>query len=812
MTDQIAEFIPTFYPVRKLWGALNSTQKTARLAAALSREEVVKGVQAAIVRGDSERQAIEGSGRGTDRSTFRRWRRGYAANGLDGLIDLRYPPRREPVTESVASAICALREADPDIGVAAIKEHILAHRRSSVSAASIKRILKRAGLSRPRGRARPGGSAGTQRFEMGGMVALVKCAIQETGCVEAMGAAVSSCLEQIKRPAEPLSEDKSDRDEFGRFLPSYNQRFCRQNDSAIGPGFESVELKRAKMDPERLHVRHARERTIEQKLTGLLMSPALEHVRLDDLRATRGQLLEEFCGFPYMPSTLDLFTRELKYVGVASTLWEVHARLWRAQTADWESPRSRAVLYIDEVVKPVHTKLFSESSRVSCLGRVMPSLEVVSFHTGSGVPIWMVTCSGRTPLVKAVPELLERIPSITGDQEIGRITVIDAEGNSVPYVKTIECASPSHAWVMAIKTSMVDGKYIFNRCNYRPYRKGERIRMGLVDLNDSEVKGGLFRVRIIELERANKRITYLAASTRLSDRDWTAADIADLYFDRWPAQEANFRSVNQATAFKDVHGYGKQLVDNMTVVTKQDELRQQIKRLSERHEATQTKLETTRTALKQDEELLRRLQRRQTTVERNLDGINIGDTISKKQTDLLNEQRELHKRTDTLSSKIAKTQSRVDGLDEQAQRTQSKIDTKTEESQRLEGRKKILRHDTELDSLFTLLKVTLATLISYVLRNYLGGARMEPETFLKRIGALPATRRLTPQLEIFTFDYNARDPETMKLLEASRDAINQRMVQMPSGRVLRIAVAPAPPPARPPPAHRGKTQDRLPVI
>jgi hypothetical protein len=36
---------------------------------------------------------------------------------------------------------------------------------------------------------------------------------------------------------------------------------------------------------------------------------------------------EELCGFAYMPSTLDLFSRELKYVGVSNTLWEVHARI-----------------------------------------------------------------------------------------------------------------------------------------------------------------------------------------------------------------------------------------------------------------------------------------------------------------------------------------------------------------------------------------------------------------------------------------------------------------------------------------------------
>jgi len=40
---------------------------------------------------------------------------------------------------------------------------------------------------------------------------------------------------------------------------------------------------------------------------------------------------EELCGFAYMPSTLDLFSRELKYVGVSNTLWEVHARIWLDQ-------------------------------------------------------------------------------------------------------------------------------------------------------------------------------------------------------------------------------------------------------------------------------------------------------------------------------------------------------------------------------------------------------------------------------------------------------------------------------------------------
>ena len=804
------EFIPTSRRVAKLWGVLTTAQKAERLATALARETIVAAVGAAVAEGLSERHAVKAHGGGTDRTTYRRWQCGYLANDLEGLIDLRYPPR-VPVPDSIVSAICALREADPDISVSAIEQHVFAHRQFSVSVSSIKRILKRAGLSRPRGRFRLGSHPGAQRLELGG-ITLVTAAIQETGYIRAMRSGVESCVEALEPPADPPPLDTSDRDDYGRFQSSYNSRFRKESDSAVGPGFDSVENKRTQMVPERLHVNHARADIIERKLTGLLMSPALEHHRWDDLRVPRGRLLDELCGFPYMPSTLDLFARELKYVGVASTLWEIHARLWREQTLGWEDARSSAVLYIDGVVKPVHTKLTSESSPVSSLGRVMPALEVVSFHTGSGVPLWMVTCSGRTPLVKAVPELLNRIPSITGDDEIGRITVIDAEGNSVPYMKTIESSSPSRSWLMRIKGSMIRGKYIFNRSNYRPYRAGERIRIGLVDLNDPEVKGGLFRVRVVELERPDGQITYIAASTRLEHRDWKAADLADLYFRRWPSQEANFRSVNQATGFKEVHGYGKQLVDNMTVITKQDELRQQLKRLVTQQEKNRSRSETARDELKENDKTLRRLQRRQATVERNLDGLDAGDMVSRKQAGLLKEQRDLHKRAGALSSKVNRMRSQSDAIDNRVDRAEAKIDAKVEQVDRLENRKKILRHDTELDSLFSLMKVGLTMLIAYVLKNYLGGARMEPETFLKRIATLPATRRLTPQLELITFDYNARDPETMTLLAASCDSINQRMIRMSSGKILRTAVVPAPPPARPPPKRRGNTAEPLPAF
>ena len=79
--------------------------------------------------------------------------------------------------------------------------------------------------------------------------------------------------------------------------------------------------------------------------------------------------------------------------------------------------------------------------------------------------------------------------------------------------------------------------------------------------------------RLIEIERRETGTTvYLGASKKMSEQEWNMAETADLYFERWPKQELNFRDVNEATKFKKVKGFGKQSVQNIAVTTKLDKL------------------------------------------------------------------------------------------------------------------------------------------------------------------------------------------------------------------------------------------------
>jgi hypothetical protein len=805
--DGFEDYQPQRPKWRELWQGLSQETRARHYSEALERKAAIEAV-AARNPGESERAALRRLS-GAIRSSFRRWKERYAKYGFDGLLDWRLPPKAATTPAEVRIAICTLRRNDPNIGVEAVVKHVAQHHQFNISETTVKLILREEGLARPRGRVAGDSRSGEQHLELGGMK-LVEAALEETGYIRALSIAVGEQLAAVPPPESPAPVDTSERDDWGRFLPGYNERYRKGEGEDIGPGFVSVEHKRVGLDPSRLHVNGARLQIIERKMLGLMTSPLLGGGRWDGIRAARGALLEELCGFEYMPATLDLFSRELKYVGVANTLWEVHARLWLKQTAAWGDERNAIVLYIDETNKPVWTELFSQASKVSSVGKVMPSLETVSFHSGYGVPLWMVTYSGHAPLVKAVPNLLNRFRNLNDEAEIGRLVVIDAEGNSVPFLKQLQQGSPARAWVTRLRPSMVEGKRIFNRTNYQPYRDGDRIRTGLVDLNDPEAPQKIFRIRVVEIDRRSKgTVTYIGASTLLDEQDWKPAQIADLYFDRWPNQEANFRAVNQALGFKQVHGYGKQLVDNVTVTTELDELGQKICRAEEQVEQRREELNRQQELLHEQEKLLRRSERHNETLTRQLqERVSTGQKISPKLRELAADKKATEQQVRKQTQAVSRFERKTDQLSRQLERQRKQLEQYQERQASLESRRRIFKHDVELDSIFSVLKVGLVLIIMFVLKEYFGGARMEAVTFLERIATLPARLRILPKVEILTFAYNQRDPDVMALLIQHCEAINARGLRTRSGRTLRVQIDPAPPPARPPPG-RTKSNSRF---
>ena len=795
------EYKPENSKVLRVWNRLSPETREARLSQAMERLELVNALEERD-RNESERAASVRLNAGVNRTTIRNWRERYNELGFDGLIDIRIGPYSR-LPENIQNTICILRRMDPDINVERIISLVKEHHDFKTGATTVKRVLRENGLNRKRGTQKgkiP--SAVDQRLEFGGMK-LLEVACIETGYAKALTTGISSHVKDLPRPEVSVEPDKSGRDKYGRILPNYNKRYRKKAEDPIGPGFASVSEKRQNIDPARMDVFNAKESTIESKLLGLMGSPLIGNGRWDGMRAANADsFLKEVCGYPYMPATLDKFTRELKYAGVASTLWEIHARFWLSETSKWGDQRRAAVIYADGTPKPVWTSLFSQSTKVSNVGRIMPGLDVVAFHSGYGVPLWMLTHSGRAPLVKVLPDALNRFDEICSPYSASQILVIDAEGNSIPFVKSLEQGDPGRAWMMRLRDNWVNGKKIFNRINYRPWRNGDRVRSGLADFNDPDAPDGKkFRMRVVEVERrTSQKIIYLGASSLLHENEWKPQDLADLYFDRWPLQEANFRAVNQAAGFKSVHGYGKQLVDNISVINKLDELSKKTVNAEELLIRQQSDMDACEKKVREENKILNRKIRRQGTVKNHIESkMKSGKTVTQSLQGLVKEQHELIDEVTLKKEQVLKCQDRYDKTKPKHDNTQARLDGYRKEKEKLQSRRKILAHDVELDSIFNLLKVALVLMITYVLREYLGNAHMDALTFLERLATLPARLRMTPDLEIVTFKYNKRDPDVMALLEKYCETINSRGLRTRSNRKLRIQVDPPPKRDIPPP-------------
>jgi hypothetical protein len=113
---------------------------------------------------------------------------------------------------------------DPNIGADAVVKHVAQHHQFKVSATTVKVVLRKEGLGRRRGRAVGDSSSGEQYLELGGMK-LVEAALEETGYLKALSIAVGEQVAAIPVPEVPAPVDASERDEFGRFLPGYNERY-----------------------------------------------------------------------------------------------------------------------------------------------------------------------------------------------------------------------------------------------------------------------------------------------------------------------------------------------------------------------------------------------------------------------------------------------------------------------------------------------------------------------------------------------------------------------------------------------------------
>ena len=711
----------------------------------------------------------------------------YEEEGFEGLIDRR-TPRERKVTKAQRDLICGARRTQPSIKVSEIRMLVEETTGSAPSETTIKRVLKEAGLARRGGRpAEAGGEVQVEELGAAGFE-LLKAADAETGAVSDIVEAVQTVGDAIP-PPEPVSEEERClRNDKGQLTARYNRARRKSAGELVAPAYRTAFEKSTERDLGRVALRTEPEEIIERKTWALLSLPALTRsTRIDELYGPTGQLLEGICGYAYMPETLRKTVSEWTVVGLGPVLQQTVGETWhRVSSERWEQGYRAGVVYVDNNVKPLWTDLFTLSTKVSSTGRVQPALVSTFINSGAGTPIHFETYSGSAPLAPRVLALLERVEQ-KSEQPVGRLTVIDGECTSAALLATFKEAGRDV--VLPLPSSMAVAERIrFGPGSApRPYRDGDTLREGEITLTSSADRSLQVTARAIVIERRTKE-TWTVLVT-LADREtWPARVLADLYFARWPMQEGFFRQANGALGLGHVHGYGKRVVTNTSVVTKLEDIRSRIMKSEHEVAASEAEIlaseEALAEAIKAEKAARRFVDKRHERID---NAVASGRTHTSSFECAAIELREGNERLEKSQQRVGKETKKRDKVTAKHERTAAKLAKLREKETRLEPRQQIMEADVAQDTLFAALKLTLGMLVHFVVREYFPHRPMEWRTFLSRIAMLPGRRETTDDQVTVYIAANTRDRELMGALDEACQLINARKPER-DGKLLRYVL------------------------
>lgn len=716
--------------------------------------------------------------------------------GVEGLLDRRHPPPSR-LTPEIRGFIEGAGRANPALPTKRIRELVFEQFKVDLKPRTIEDALKRAGLARARVRF-------TTQIQPATLRAAAESVVEESlgaagmawltmvddivGYTAGMAEAIQEATQDIPAPSPVTPAEREHRDERGRFLPQYNAPEARR-DPEVGARFESVEFKRADKDLGRMRIVQSRPETLRAKLLAFMALPMVtDRGHFDGATDVRGTWLEGLGGIDYQPETLTKFGRELKYApGVSGALQVRHAQIWYVQTKSWIGEGACcSVLYVDTTVKPLWTEHFHKSGRVAMLGRVMPCVETVLINNGAGVPLLVKTYSGHQALTNNVLPLIDELEAAIGEGMLGRLTVIDGEMDCVALFKQFD-ARPGRYFIVPLDRSRVkDLSSIEGLHHMAPYRDGDSIGGGWLNLTDSQdPEAPPYRSRVIALQRRTKE-TFTVFASNTPREEFSDEVLMDAYFSRWPKQEQVFRQLNGATSFKAVHGYGKQKVVNITVVDQMTKLAAQIERVDE-------KLQQARTEEKDALDGLHEATRTKQDIQSAKKTLQAWERDVAKQNDehthtyqlAASEAREAASETEVAELKLEKAKAHHKQALTKVEKLEETLIEKKALSELLESRREIYQTDVDLDQIISVLKTGFLLLLQSLLHMFFGSMKIDLLTFANQILLMPGVRLRTETTETVRFFAHRRNPKMMEALEEACRKFNT-LRHYHNGRLVRF--------------------------
>jgi len=770
-----------------------------RVADARRRLKIVEEILRLVGQGESQNAAIAVTVVSAKRSATLRDLKAYRERGFEGLIDRRTP--REPeIPLWVRDAVEVARMANPALNIEEMTAILWRKYQTEVSPATIKRIWKTARLQRRAGRPNAEGNDVeatapdvarpiVEPLEAAGMQLVLGAAEAETGAMTGLVDKVMEVAESLPEPGPVSDAERALRDENGRLTARYNRARRKGEGELIGPSHRTPAEKAQERDLGRLSFRGQSRETLTRKLLALVCLPfvAPQGGRLADLRGPQGLLLGELCGYEYQVETMRKTVSELTQAGLAPQLAQVHAATWHQVSSErWETDYRASVVYVDNNTKPLWTKKFTKSTKVSSTGRVQPALTSTFINTGVGVPIHFETHSGAAPLAPRVLDILDEVEA-GAEYPLGRLTVIDGECCSAGLLKSFKDAGRD--LIVPLPVNMIKTeRFRFGRgSGFRSYRDGDRLREGHITLLDSKNRDVRVDARALVIERRTKA-TWTVLVTLADADEWSARELADAYFGRWPNQEGFFRQANQAVNLKQVHGYGRRVVANTVVLDNLGRTAARLDRASAKQAEEIQKLERVESELENNESESRKIiryrakreERVATALEQERTHTQqFAEAVAELQGAVV-EERALQERREPLEQRRALLGARIN-------KRRAQIDKWQGERDKLQTRTEIVEADAAQDTLFTVMKLTLGMLVHFITVEYFEHRPLEWATFLDRIATLPGRRETTADCVTVYIYGNRRDIPLMRDLHRACCNINERELTK-DGKRLRYAV------------------------
>jgi len=601
--------------------------------------------------------------------------------------------------------------------------------------------------------------------ESGGSELIISLAL-ESGVIDVFTDLICECVER-KRDSEVFKEsaliqkDHPDLRLKGRFTSEYNN-LPQVRESRFKPLEEKIGSKRfVSMD-----IFNLSKESILRRILALFSLPLVtDNGRVGSVDNPSGNALKYLSGFNYKAATLDKFLRELKYLQLSDDLIRVTTRFW----TDFWGSRNRsdgifACYYIDGNTKALWSSLPCHKGRVTMLGRVMNCLEQVFIHDGQGHPIYFQTFNGHVDLGKNALRMMDRISEYLDETSalddrftVNRILIMDGAGNGVKTLR--ELSDSDYYFITILDSNQFNNRKIKSVSQEKRYDYGDAWLVDcIIELKDSNDEGYIFETRAVQVNWDNGKTSVLITS--LPEEIFSTNNVVKSYFDRWPAQELNFRDMKSGVNIHRVVGYGKKLIDNAKVLEKIERLQGQICELERELEIP----------LKEIRRLEKNLQSK----------INKERTYREKSIILDGERKlpehdaQILKRTQKEINSLTRKIKKVEKDHEKAFKSMKK---KKDELARIIDKKKIYRVDVELDQIMTCFKISFANICSYMLEECFGGEKMTLQRLFDTIFDLHGTVRVKSDQRNIVIEKNPKQKKIMRKLESAVNIINYKEVE-----------------------------------